>query len=120
MGWDPPQREERRRVYRPLDEPRNGKWYAEGMSDATPQPVFDRLNALRDALRADPSPDAERAIYQCDRLEQAVRHSHAEAIRFAAYTINHIASSAEAGMSETVRQRVADLRAALTAAGHSF
>ncbi len=90
------------------------------MSEATHQPVFDRIAALREALRTEPSPDAVRALYQCDRLEQAVRHWHAEAIRFAAYTINHLAGRPESGMSDVVRQRVADLRGALADAGHTF
>jgi hypothetical protein len=61
-----------------------------------------------------------RALYQCDRLEQAVQHWHAEAIRFAAYTINHLAGRPESAMGDIVRQRVADLRAALADAGHTY
>jgi hypothetical protein len=90
------------------------------MSEVAHQPVFDRLAALREALRADPSPAAAPALYQCDRLEQALKHWHAEGIRFAAYTINHLAASPENAVTETVRQRVADLRAALAGAGHIF
>ena len=90
------------------------------MSDLTHQPVFDRLAALQNALRADGSPNAAPMLYQCERLEQALRYSHAEAIRFAAYTINHLAVASGSGMGDAVRQRVADLRAALADAGHTF
>jgi hypothetical protein len=120
MGWDPPQIEERRRVYRPLDETRNGNGTLRSMTDDTHQAVFDRLAALREALRGDPSPDAAQALYQCDRLEQALQHWHAEAIRFAAYTIHHLATRPETGMGDTVRQRVAELRTDLAGAGHTF
>lgn len=90
------------------------------MTEATHQPIFDRLADLRGALRAAPSPGAERALYHCDRLEQALTHWHAEAIRFAAYTINHIVTGPESGMGEAVSRRVAELRAALADAGHTF
>jgi hypothetical protein len=93
------------------------------MTVATTQPVFDRLAALREALRPIQTPDAERALYHCDRLEQAVRHWHAEAIRFAAYTINHIVEARpeqfEAAGDE-IHRRLHELRAALAAAGHTF
>jgi hypothetical protein len=93
------------------------------MTEVTTQPVFDRLAALRDALRAVETADAERALYQCDRLEQAVRHWHAEAIRFAAYTINHIVETRGeqfGGATDGIRQRIQELRGALADAGHTF
>jgi hypothetical protein len=93
------------------------------MTDVTTQPVIDRLAALRDALRAVRTPDAERALYQCDRLEQAVRHWHAEAIRFAAYTINHIVDTQGeqfGSARDGIRQRIHELRDALANAGHTF
>jgi hypothetical protein len=93
------------------------------MIEVTTQPVFDRLAALREALRAVQTPDAGRALYQCDRLEQAVRHWHAEAIRFAAYTINHIVDAQPEQFGSAVngiRQRIHELRGALADAGHTF
>jgi len=93
------------------------------MSEGAPQPVLDRLAALREALRAVETPDAEHALYQCDRLEQAVRHWHAEAIRFAAYTINHIVDTKGeqfGGARGAIRQRIHELRGALADAGHTF
>jgi len=93
------------------------------MTDVTTQPVFDRLAALREALRAVHTPDAERAIYQCDRLEQALRHWHAEAIRFAAFTINRIVEMQPeqlGGARDDIRQRIHELRGALADAGHTF
>lgn len=93
------------------------------MTEVSHQPVLDTLAALRDALRTSRTPDAERALYHCDRLDQAVQHWHAEAIRFAAYTINHIISSQSARFGDAgaaIQQRVQDLRAALAAAGHTF
>ncbi len=90
------------------------------MTEATHQPIFDRLAGLREALREESTPNAERALYHCDRLEQALKFWHAEGIRFAAYTINHIVTAPDGGMSEPVRQRVAELRAALADAGHTF
>jgi hypothetical protein len=93
------------------------------MADVTHKAVFDSLAALRDALRVNPTPDAERALYHCDRLEQALQHWHAEAIRFAAYTINHIVSGHSAqfgGGGDAIHQRVQDLRASLAAEGHTF
>jgi hypothetical protein len=93
------------------------------MADDSHQPVLTSLAALRDTLRAAHTNDAERALYHCERLEQAVQHWHAEAIRFAAYTINHIVQSPQAefgAAGDAIRQRVADLRKALETAGHSF
>jgi hypothetical protein len=90
------------------------------MTEALDQPVFDRLNDLRSALRAEGSPDAERALYQCDRLEQALKFWHAEAIRFAAFTIDHIVCGPESRMAEAIRRHAASLRAALAEAGHRF
>jgi hypothetical protein len=93
------------------------------MTEASHQPVFDAVAALRDTLRAVPTPDAERALYHVERLEQAVRHWHAEAIRFAAYTINHVINGHEAQLGdqrELLRQRIEDLRRALADAGHTF
>ena len=85
--------------------------------------VFASLAALRDALRSSSSPEAARALYQCDRLEQALQHWHAEAIRFAAYTIHHIVSGHTAQFGDAggaIQQRVQDLRARLADAGHTF
>lgn len=93
------------------------------MKDDGHKAVLDTLASLRDALRTSRTADAERALYHCDRLEQAVQHWHAEAIRFAAYTINHIVSSQRAQFGEAgpaIQQRVQDLRASLAAAGHPF
>jgi hypothetical protein len=93
------------------------------MTDGPHAAVIAALDALRDALKSVQSTDAERALYQCDRLEQALRHWHAEAIRFAAYTIHHVANSAASdlgGSRDLVRQRVDDLRGALNTAGHPF
>jgi len=95
----------------------------EHVTEVSHQAVLDALAALRDALRSSRTPDAERALYHCDRLEQAVKHWHAEAIRFAAYTINHIVSGQTAQFGAggpAIHQRVQDLRAALAAEGHTF
>ncbi len=93
------------------------------MTDDRHQAVLDALAALREALRVAQTADAERALSQCERLEQALHHWHAEAIRFAAFTINHIVRSPQADLGaagDPVRHRVADLRQALDAAGHVF
>jgi hypothetical protein len=90
------------------------------MTEASDQPVTDRLNDLRAALRADPSPDAERALYQCDRLEQALKFWHAEGIRFAAFTIDRLVCGPDSRMSEAIRRHAAALREALAGAGHRF
>ena len=43
------------------------------------------------ALKAMPaSPEVDKAIYQCDRLHLALRSSHNEGTRFAAFTVNKI------------------------------
>jgi hypothetical protein len=90
------------------------------MTEALHQPVFDRLLDLRTALRAEASADAERALYQCDRLEQALKFWHAEAIRFAAFTIDHLVNGPNSRMGDEVRRGTASLRAALAEAGHTF
>ena len=49
------------------------------------------VESLVGALKAMPaSPEMDKAIYQCDRLHLALRSSHNEGTRFAAFTVNKI------------------------------
>jgi hypothetical protein len=76
------------------------------------------LETLTAALKAaPPSPEMDKAIYQCERLHLAVRSSHNEGTRFAAFTLNKILRDLGAAAPPSVVESMARVRAGLDAMG---
>ena len=77
------------------------------------------LETLTAALKAapPPSPEMDKAIYQCERLHLAVRSSHNEGTRFAAFTLNKILRDLGAAAPASVVESMARVRAGLDAMG---
>jgi hypothetical protein len=76
------------------------------------------LETLTAALKAaPPSPEMDKAIYQCERLHLAVRSSHNEGTRFAAFTLNKILRDLGAAAPTPVAESMARVRAGLDAMG---
>jgi hypothetical protein len=76
------------------------------------------VDALRSALLALPHSDAlEKAGYHCERLAQAIRSSHSEATRFAAFTVLKILRDRGAELPADLAVRARAIRAALEASG---
>ncbi len=91
------------------------------MSTVARESVLSRLAAFQQALDAAPASGAvDRVRYHSERLEHAVRSSHGEGIRFAAYTMRHALTTEPDRFSPAIAQAFAELTAALTAAGHHF
>jgi hypothetical protein len=79
--------------------------------------VLKHVEAVRDALRAEPaSPQVTQALDQCDRLQLAISQFHAEGLRFAAFTLLRMTLSATP-MGAPVQSAAQNLKAALVAAG---
>jgi len=76
------------------------------------------LETLTAALKAaPPSPEIEKAIYQSERLHLAVRSSHNEGTRFAAFTVNKIVRDLGDAAPGPVVESMARVRAGLDAMG---
>ncbi len=76
------------------------------------------VESLTAALKASPSSAAvEKAIYQCDRLHLAIRSSHSEGTRFAAFTVNKIVRDLGDAAAPAVVERMVRVRAGLEAQG---
>jgi hypothetical protein len=76
------------------------------------------LETLTAALKAaPPSPEMEKAIYQSERLHLAVRSSHNEGTRFAAFTVNKIVRDLGNAAPGPVVESMARVRAGLDAMG---
>jgi hypothetical protein len=76
------------------------------------------IESLTSALKAMPaSPAVEKAIYQCDRLHLAVRSSHSEGTRFAAFTVNKIVRDLGDAAPGAVVESMARVRAGLETMG---
>jgi hypothetical protein len=87
------------------------------MTSSTSQLLSD-VETLTAALKAMPaSPAVEKAIYQCDRLHLAVRSSHNEGTRFAAFTVNKIVRDLGDTAPVAVVESMARVRAGLEALG---
>ena len=83
--------------------------------------VLAQLAEFRLALDAALPGDAvQRVHYHVDRLEQALRSSHAEGIRFAAYTIAHTLATGSEQFPPAAVRAFEGLRTALEQAGHRF
>jgi hypothetical protein len=80
--------------------------------------LLSNLETLTAALEAaPPSPEIEKAIYQCGRLHVAVRSSHNEGTRFAAFTLNKIVRDLGDAAPAPVVENMARVRAGLDAMG---
>ena len=88
-------------------------------NDANRAAVLDSLAALRAALQAEPdNPSTARALDQCGRLELAISQSHAEGLRFAAFTLLRMVQNNRTAFAETVHSATYKLKTALDAAGY--
>jgi hypothetical protein len=77
-----------------------------------------KVETLRTSLQDEAvSPVVSQALHQCDRLEQAILQSHAEGLRFAAYTLNHLIQHPGATLGESSKTAARELREGLHAAG---
>ncbi len=76
--------------------------------------LVDQLEAALKATDTE-SPDA---VYQCERLRQALSQSHSEGARFAAFTLGRLIRRADPAFDEATREAHDALRTALSAAGH--
>ena len=75
------------------------------------------VEALTAALQTmSPSDAVEKAIHHCERLHLAIRSSHNEGTRFAAFTVNKIIRDLGAA-PPSVLDAMARIRTALEAAG---
>jgi hypothetical protein len=80
--------------------------------------LLSNLETLTAALEAaPPSREIEKAIYQCERLHVAVRSSHNEGTRFAAFTLNKIVRDLGDAAPAPVVENMARVRAGLDAMG---
>ena len=76
------------------------------------------LETLTAALKAAlPSPEIDKAVYQSERLHVAVRSSHNEGTRFAAFTVNQIIRDLGDAAPAPVVDSMARVRAGLDAMG---
>ncbi len=76
------------------------------------------VESLTAALKAlPPSAAIDRAVYQSERLHLAVRSSHSEATRFAAFTLNKIVRDLGDGMPAAVGEKLTSVRAGLEVMG---
>jgi len=76
------------------------------------------VESLTAALKMLPqSAAAEKAIYQCDRLHVAIRSSHNEGTRFAAFTVNKIVRDLGDAAPVALVESMARVRAGLEAQG---
>ena len=79
------------------------------------------VEALTAALKELPSGEAvDKAVYHCERLHLAIRSSHSEATRFAAFSLNKIVRDLGVEAPAPVLAAMARIRAALEAAGVDF
>jgi hypothetical protein len=76
------------------------------------------VEALKADLAALPRQDGlDKAIYHCERLAVAIRASHNEATRFAAFTVAKIVRDRAAELPPPIVERMLAVRAALEATG---
>ena len=76
------------------------------------------VEALRADLAALPTTAfIEKALYHCDRLAKAIRSSHNEATRFAAFTVLKIVRDHAGELSSSIAARAQVIRSALEASG---
>jgi len=89
------------------------------MAPAEKPILLERLDTLCRALEQEPSsPAIVQALHQCERLRQAVQQSHAEGLRFAAYTLNRLMQQTGANLRETTQNAARALKAGLNESGY--
>ena len=77
------------------------------------------LEALRSALNEEPATHlVAQALHQSERLHQAILQSHAEGLRFAAFTLNRLMQQSGANLREPTQSAARQLKEGLDAAGH--
>jgi hypothetical protein len=81
--------------------------------------VLARIDVLCRALEHEPpSPVIVQALHQCDRLRQAVLQSHAEGLRFAAFTLTRLMQQTGANLQGATQNAARALKAGLDEAGY--
>jgi hypothetical protein len=82
------------------------------------QQIIERVDALARTLEALPPSDTlQKAIYHCHRLQLALKSSHSEGTRFAAFTVRKIIRDHAAELPATVPDQLAPIIAAIEASG---
>jgi hypothetical protein len=80
--------------------------------------LLDRVTALKQSLEAlPPSEPIQKAIYHADQLHIALKASHNEGIRFAAFTVARLIKNSERELPPQVPALMAEIKAALEAIG---
>ena len=93
---------------------------ADDVNRKTTTPELEELRTAQAAKKrpaADPTHILDKAIYQCDRLAIAIRSSHTEGTRFAAFTVVKIVRDLEADLPPEVVARMKAIKGALEALG---
>jgi len=91
------------------------------MTEAVQSSIDRAADALDALLRARPADERQaRALYHLDRLRRAVRASHQEAVRFAAFTLHKTVRDASATWGPDLTAAMEQLKAALNAQGHHY
>jgi deferrochelatase/peroxidase EfeB len=91
------------------------------MAQATRTTLVSATESLAALLKNAPAGERrEKALYQLDRLQQAVQASHQEAVRFAAFTVNKTVHDAADEWGPGIVAAMETLRAELAAHGHEF
>ncbi len=81
--------------------------------------VLARLEDLCSALGHEPASDVvTQALHHCDRLRQAVEQSHAEGLRFAAFTLIRLMQQTGANLQEATQNAARALKAGLNESGY--
>jgi hypothetical protein len=82
------------------------------------QQLVDRVDALTRTLEALPQGEViQKAIYHCHRLQLALKSSHSEGTRFAAFTVRKIIRDHAAELPATVSGQLEPIITALEASG---
>ena len=80
--------------------------------------LLGRVDALKQALAVLPPSEAlQKAVYHCERLHVAVRTSHQEGTRFAAFTVKRIISAEASTLPPMVPALMQEIVGALEASG---
>ncbi len=80
--------------------------------------LLGRVDALKQALALlPPSETLQKAVYHCERLHIAVRTSHQEGTRFAAFTVKRIIAEQASTLPPMVPALMQEIIGALEAGG---
>ena len=90
------------------------------MAEATKSTALEAAERMVALLQALPADDRRaKALYHLERLQLAVKASHQEGVRFAAFTVNKTVHDA-AEWAPQIGAAMAALRSELHALGHEF